>query len=339
MFGFRFIKVPPTTHILQYRGGKVVREGAGLSFFYYAPTSSLVSVPTGSTDVPFIFNELTSDFQEVSVQGQVTYRITNAKQIASLLNFTLDAKARSYVSDDPAKLQVRVINLIRVFVRKELQDLALRQAVQSSEGLVKAVTNNIQSTPEVASLGLEILGVAILGIRPSPETARALEAEAREELLKQADSATYARRNASVEQERAIKENELNTEIAVETKKRQIRETQMDAERSVQEKQHLLETEQMEARIGLEQKNRSLVELQSDNARLEADAKAYALDAILKTLSSVDPKTLQALTHASMQPGQLIAQAFTGIAEKAEKIGELNISPELLSGLMKEKRG
>src|SRR6185369_14771576 len=33
MFGIKFIKVQPTTYLLQYRGGQVVREGLGLSFF------------------------------------------------------------------------------------------------------------------------------------------------------------------------------------------------------------------------------------------------------------------------------------------------------------------
>ena len=33
MFGMRFIKVEPTDFVLQYKRGKVVREGAGLSFF------------------------------------------------------------------------------------------------------------------------------------------------------------------------------------------------------------------------------------------------------------------------------------------------------------------
>lgn len=42
MFGIKFIKVQPTTYLLQYRRGKIVREGLGLSFFYYAPTTSLV---------------------------------------------------------------------------------------------------------------------------------------------------------------------------------------------------------------------------------------------------------------------------------------------------------
>src|SRR5207244_13158338 len=113
----------------------------------------------------------------------------------------------------------------------------------------------------ITQLGLEILGLSILAIKPTPETARALEAETREQLLKEADEAIYARRNSAVEQERAIKENELNTEIAVENKKRQIRETQMDAERAVQEKEGLLKKEALEANIGLEERRKSLVTL------------------------------------------------------------------------------
>ena len=81
---------------------------------------------------------------------------------------------------------------------------------------------------------LEIVGFSVLAVKPTPETARALEAEAREQLLKEADEAIYRRRNSAVEQERAIKENELNTENAIELKKRQIRETKMDADRACQ---------------------------------------------------------------------------------------------------------
>lgn len=33
MFGVKFIKVQPTTYVLEYRGGRVLREGTGLSFF------------------------------------------------------------------------------------------------------------------------------------------------------------------------------------------------------------------------------------------------------------------------------------------------------------------
>src|SRR6266700_6241111 len=67
MFGIKFIKVQPTIYLLQYRRGQVVREGLGLAFFYYAPTTSLVAIPVGSTDVPFIFEEPTADYQTVTL--------------------------------------------------------------------------------------------------------------------------------------------------------------------------------------------------------------------------------------------------------------------------------
>ena len=43
---------------------------------------------------------------------------------------------------------------------------------------------------------------------------------------------------------------------------------------------------------------------------------------------------VQALAATGMQPGQLIAQAFGNIAQNAERIGQLNVSPELLNSLM-----
>jgi len=79
MLVIRFIKVQPTTYLLQYRHGRIVREGVGLAFFYYAPTTSLVAIPVGSTDVPFIFEEPTADYQTVTLQGQVSYRVVDAK--------------------------------------------------------------------------------------------------------------------------------------------------------------------------------------------------------------------------------------------------------------------
>ena len=45
MFGIRLIKVDPTDFVLQYKRGKIVREGAGLSFSCFTPTTSLVLVP------------------------------------------------------------------------------------------------------------------------------------------------------------------------------------------------------------------------------------------------------------------------------------------------------
>jgi len=334
MLGIKFIKVQPTTYLLQYRGGKVVRDGLGLSFFYYSPTTSLVAVPVASTDVPFIFQETTGDFQAVTIQGQVTYRVGEPKRLAALLNYTLTPNGQRYASEDPEKLPERVIHVINVLARAALQKLPLREAIRASDALVKAVKLGLVASEEITSLGLEVLGLSILAIKPTPETARALEAETREKLFREADEAIYARRNSAVEQERAIKENELNTEIAVENKKRQIRETQMEADRSVQEKKHIQQKEALEANIGLEDRRKNLVALAADNAKAEADARAYGVATTMKALGSADTKILQALATTGMKPEQLIAFAFQELAGNAEKIGQLNISPDLLRELM-----
>ncbi len=334
MFGIKFIKVQPTTYLLQYRGGQVVREGLGLSFFYYAPTTSLVAVPVASTDTPFIFQETTADFQAVTIQGQVTYRVGDPKRLAALLNYTLARDGEAYAAEDPEKLPERVIHVINVLARAELQKLPLREAIRASDELVKAVKERLVGAEEITALGLEVLGLSILAIKPTPETARALEAETRETLFREADEAVYARRNSAVEQERAIKENELNTEIAVENKKRQIRETQMEADRAVQEKKHIQQKEALEANIGLEDRRKNLVALAAENAKAEADARAYGVSTTMKALGSADTKILQALATSGMKPEQLIAFAFQELAGKAERIGQLNISPDLLRELL-----
>ncbi len=334
MFGIRFIKVPPTTHVIQYSGGKISREGAGISFFYYSPSTSLIAIPVGSTDIPFIFQEQTADYQTITLQGQVTYRVADPKKLAALMDFMLQPNGRGYLSDDHEKLPQRVVNLVHVIARSELEKLTLRQALRASEQLVTAIRSQLSALPELSALGLEILGVSLLAIKPTPETARALEAETREQLLKMADEAIYARRNSAVEQERSIKENELNTEIAIENKKRQIRETQMDAEKAVQEKSAELETSKLASNIGLEEQRKQLVALSTENERTEADTRAYGISATMQALSSADANVLQVLATSGMKPQQLIALAFQGLAANAEKIGQLNISPDLLSELL-----
>lgn len=333
MLGFRYMKASPSTYIIQYRNGQPVREGTGLAFFYFAPSASLVSVPLESADVPFMFHEVSSDFQEVTVQGQVTYRVTDPKALASLMNFTLKPNGE-YVSDDPTKVPQRVVNAVQVQLRSVLQGKTLQELLCASESLVQTVRDGLRKPEGLSSLGLELVNLAVLAVKPNPETSRALEATVREQILKQADDATYLRRNSAIEQERAIKENELNTEIAVETKKRQIRETQLEAERAALEKRQEIQNQDMAGRIALEDKNKSLTSLRMENAQKEADAKAYAVSAVMKAVQGVDPKVLQALNVGNADPGAVIALAFQGLAENAARIGELNITPDLLQQLI-----
>jgi hypothetical protein len=323
--------------LIQFRNGKAVRAGKGLSFCYFAPRSSLVLVPMQTTDAPFIFREMSSDYQEVTIQGQVTFRIIEPETIAGLINFTLKADGSGYVSDDPAKLSQRVVNAVQVQIKSVVHRLPLNEILHSADQLLRAVKDSLKSAEGLRALGIEMTDLSILAVKPNPETGRALEAKVRETILKQADDAIYLRRNAAIEQERGVKENELNTEIAIEEKKRQIRETQMDAEAAVLDKRQLVERKEMEGRITLEQKKETLVQVAMANSKREADARAYGIAAAMKAVEDVDAKVLQSLMLGTADPAVLIALAFQGLADNAQKVGELNISPDLLRQLMVKK--
>src|SRR4029450_10521249 len=137
--------------------------------------------------------------------------------------------------------------------------------------------------------------LSIPGIQPTPETGRALEAEAREALQRRADEAIYARRNAAVEQERRIKESELQTEIA------------------------------------LEEQRARLLDERVANDRKEAESRAFALETTLAPVRGLDWRTLMALRGGD--PGATIALAFQELAANAGRIGEVNVSPDLLRAL------
>ena len=337
MFGIRFAKFEPGVYVIKYKKGKVAAQGEGLSFYYYAPATSLVCVPAGSTDAPFIFSETSADFQDLTIQGQLTYRISDPAKTAKMLNYTVNNKTLAYISDDPERLSERLTNLALIAVKAAVKDMPLRKAITASDNVARQAYLSLHDNKMVQSLGVEMLSLSIAAIKPNPETARALEAETREEILKESDQAIFQRRNYAVEQERVIRESELNTEIAVEHKNREIQETRLETERLAQQKQLEMRGEQLKFEIQAEEKNRELVELRGKNEKTQADAKAYALREIMKVYEAVNPEVLRAVASAGLDSGRLMALAFQGIADRAEKIGSLNITPDLLAALVKNK--
>ncbi|PYM18523.1 MAG: hypothetical protein DMD81_05690 [Candidatus Rokuibacteriota bacterium] len=291
----RFMKASPTTYVLHFRSGRIVREGAGLAFFYWEPAATLVTVPLASADTPFAFQEATADFQAVAIQGQLTYRVIDPKRLAALLDLSVRPDGR-YRTDDYQKLPERLVHATQTLVRGETQRMTLREALTSSAALAATVLERLRASDLVAELGVEILGLSILAIRPTPESAKALEAEAREELQRRSDEAIYARRNAAVEQERRIKESELRTEIA------------------------------------LERERSALMDERATNDRKEADSRAYAIETALAPLRGLDWRTLMVLRGG--EPATTIALAFHEIAANASRVGELNITPDLLRSLL-----
>jgi hypothetical protein len=221
-----------------------------------------------------------------------------------------------------------------VVIKGAVKNLSLKEVIVSSDDVARKAHQALAEHEMVKALGVEILGLSIAAIKPNPETAKALEAETREEILKESDQAIFQRRNYAVEQERVIRESELNTEIAVENKNREIQETRLGTQRRMMQKELEMAEERLAFQIQQEEKNQALVDLKARNSRAEADAKAYALKVVMEVYERANPEVLRVLTNAGLDSGHLLAQAFQGIAEQAEKIGNLNVTPDLLNAIL-----
>lgn len=337
MFGFNYIKFDTANYVILYKKGKIRKEGRGLAFWYFSPVSSIVSIPLQSNDFQFVFKEKTLDYQEVTLQGQVTYKVKTPKQLAENLDFTVNPRGE-YMKDDFEKLEQRIINEVQTAASSMIQALSIKEALTSVRDIEAHIFEEMESSKTFEMLGLGIMRVNLLAIMPNPDMARALEAETREALQKGADKAIYERRNFAVEQERMIKESELNTEIAIEEKQKQIAEKKMETEVVKQENDQRLKEMGMEANISIEKQKEELIGLKVENEKKQADAKEYVLNASLNPYKGLDWKTLMAISSGGNDPKNNIALAFRELAENADKIGNLNISPDLLDSIISTKR-
>lgn len=339
-----YIKFSPNQYVLRYRKGNLIAQGTGLSFFFFAHNTSACVLPISGTDIDFMFEETTQDFQTVTVQGQLTCRITDYEKAAAALDFTVNLRNGGYTDQPIEKLNKRMVNLAHVQVKSHIGAMGLTKAIQTSRTLADQVLMEMTRSEECAEMGVSVTGFSILKIRANPETARALEAKTREDILRESDEAIYDRRNASIEQERKVKENELNTQISVEEKKKAIKETELQTKRLELEGEGELqkievrsstEQEQMrlDAAIALERKRQELTDLRLANAKKDADAEAYRISAIMEAYNKLSADVLVALATMSMEPEKIIAQAFHQLAANPGKIGTLNITPDLLESL------
>ncbi len=128
----------------------------------------------------------------------------------------------------------------------------------------------------------------------------------------------------------------MNTEIAVEEKQKQIAEKKMESEVQKAENDRKLREMKLAADINVENQKKQLIEQKTVNDKKEAETKGYVIETTLKPYKDIDWKTLTALSN-NPDPKFNISLAFRQIAENADKIGNLNISPELLESILNDK--
>ncbi|MCW3094518.1 MAG: rane protease subunit, stomatin/prohibitin [Chthonomonadaceae bacterium] len=306
MFNIAFFKSQPTQFVIKYVNGKVRRSGPGIAFYYLKYNTQIVVVPTSTRDADFVFNELTGNFQAITVQGQFTFRIFDPMKAAALLNFTFDPRRGGYVSDDPERLPQRITNIVQMETRREILLRTLEETIRDSQAIAAAAVARIREENLLQPIGVELINLYFLSAKPTPEVAKALEAPYRETMLRAADGAIYARRAAAVDEERKIKENERNTEIS------------------------------------LEQRRQELIALQGANAQQEAEFKGKAEETLAEFQARAAEFHVAAAAKAlavysSTDPRLVVALALKEMGERANKIGNLTITTEMLASLLNKE--
>ena len=339
--GWRHLRGAPTAHIRHHRSGKLLHDGPGLSFWFRALTAALSEVPVDDRELAMTFHARTSDFQDVAVQATVTYRISDPALASARLDFS--------VHPDTGVWRGAPLEQLGTLLTETAQQHALAVLARTplSSALVDGVTAvreriaaGLGAEPRLPATGIEVVAVRVMAIRPEPEVERALRTPAREQIQQEADRATYERRAVAVERERAIAENELDSQIELARREEQLvdqrgtnarREAEehaaADGVRAEAEATRTVRLSEAEAtrtvRLADAEAARSvrLARAEAEGSREVGDARAYAQAAWLRVHADVDVATLNALTG-------------TRLAENLPNIDSVTISPDVLTGLL-----
>lgn len=350
--GRRHLRGAPTAHIRHHRGGKLLHDGPGISFWFRALTAAISEIPVDDRELAMTFHARTADFQDVSVQATVTYRVGDPALAAARLDFSIDPDTGAWRGTPLEQLGTLLTETAQQHALAVLARTPLAAALVDGVAAVRErIAEGLGAEPRLPATGIEVVAVRVMALRPEPEVERALRTPAREQIQQEADRATYERRAVAVERERAIAENELASQIELARREEQLVEQRgtnarreaeehaaADAVRAEAEAARSVKLAEAEAartvrlaeaeaarsvKLGEAEAARAvtLARAEAEGARETGEARAAAQAAWLRVHGEVDVATLHALTG-------------TRLAENLPRIDSVTVSPDVLTGLL-----
>ncbi|HTY73819.1 MAG TPA: SPFH domain-containing protein [Actinomycetes bacterium] len=312
----RHFRGAPTDHVVHLYRGMVAHSGTGQSFWFRPLSAALSLVPADDRELPLLFHARTSDFQDVTVQSTVTYRFEDPAEVAGRIDFAIDPDTGTWRTNPLDQVAHLLTELAQQYALDLLASMTLDAALAGGVTAVRAaVTEGLESDTRLAQTGISVIGVRVVAIRPEPELERALQTPTREQVQQKADKATYERRALAVERERAISENELQSQIELAT-----RTEQLVTQQGANERRRVTEAAAAE---------RIAVEAKAVADRLRAAARAETVRVVGAAEAETD--TAKMAVYAEVDPKVLLALALRDLGRQLRTIGTLNLSPDLLS--------
>jgi regulator of protease activity HflC (stomatin/prohibitin superfamily) len=315
----RHVRGDPTAHMLFFKGGALRKSGRGLSFWFSPLAASLAEVPLDDRELPLLFHGRSSDFQDVTVQGVITYRVVAPEILAERVDFSLDTRTGAFARQPLDKIALSVTQLAQQLASAYLARSPLRAILEEGvERLREILHEGLIRDQGLSGMGLEIVSTRVASAKPTPEMERALMTPTREAIQQEADQATFARRALAVEKERAIQENELSNQIELAR-----REEQLIQQRGQNERRRASEaaaSRQIEAEAGASEA-RIQAEAQAQGIRLVEDAKVVGERARMDI-------------YRDLPSAALMGLAACELAGNLQRIEHLSLAPDLLGPLL-----
>ncbi|GAA3084246.1 SPFH domain-containing protein [Streptomyces roseofulvus] len=317
--GWRHLRSAPTAHIRHQKRGRLAHDGAGLSFWFRPLSAALSEVPVDDRELAMAFHARTADFQDVSVQSTVTYRIGDPATAAARLDFSIDPDTGVWRGTPLEQIATLLTETAQQHALDVLARTSLAQALVDGVAAVRdRITDGLAAEPRLPATGIEVVAVRVVAIRPEPEVERALRTPAREQIQQEADRATYERRAVAVERERTIAENELASKIELARQEERLVEQRGTNARREAEESAAADAVRAEAEAVRKVR---LAQAEAAAAREVGEARAAAQTAWLQAHAAADPAVLHAL-------------ALTRAAEQLPRIQHLTLTPDVLTGLL-----
>ncbi|WP_405967981.1 SPFH domain-containing protein [Streptomyces sp. NBC_00015] len=372
--GWRHLRGAPTAHVRHHRSGKLAHDGPGLSFWFRSLSAALSEVPVDDRELAMTFHARTVDFQDVTVQATVTYRISDPAVAAARLDFSIDPDTGIWRSAPLEQLGTLLTETAQQHALDVLARTALASAlVDGVKSVRERVAAGLAAEPRLPATGIEIVAVRVVALRPEPEVERALRTPAREQIQQEADRATYERRAVAVERERTIAENELASQIELARREEQLVEqrgtnTRREAEENAAADKVRAEAEASRSvRLAEAEAARSVKLAEAEAAKQVrlADAEAQRSERLTvaeaaRTVRLAEAEAARSvrLAHAEAQAAREVGEAraqaqaawlrvhadvdvatlhaLTGtrLAENLPHIDSVTISPDVLTGLL-----
>jgi regulator of protease activity HflC (stomatin/prohibitin superfamily) len=315
----RHLRSEPTYHVLRYRKGDLKADGPGLAFWFRPINSAVAEIPVDDRELPFLFRVRSADFQELVVQGVITFRVADPKALARRVDFTLDLATGRWAQAPLEQVAGLLSQLAQQFVTDELVKLDLRTILAGGVAPIRdRIAEGLAAEPALNELGIEVVAVRVADLAPNADVEKALRQPTREAIQQQADQATFERRALAVEKERAIAENELQNRIELAR-----REEQLVGQAGANDR--LRATEQAAA-------EQIQAQAADERGRLEARRRADEIDLVESARLRAERE--RAEIQSAMPPNVLTALAFQELAGQLGQIEHLTVTPDLIAPLL-----